>query len=72
MIANLIPVVAYIFYIINCMLAEIRKIDAKARKLITCHKMYHVKADIELLDVKRKNGGRGLIQLELAYKTTTI
>ena len=32
--------------------------------------MYHPRADIERLYVKRKNGGR-LFQLELTYKITT-
>ena len=32
--------------------------------------MHHPRADIEDLYVKRENGGRGLIQLELTNKTT--
>ena len=34
--------------------------------------MYHQRANLESLYVKRENGGRELIQLELTYKTTTI
>ena len=34
--------------------------------------MHHPRADIERLYIKRKNGGRGLIQLELIYKITII
>ena len=34
--------------------------------------MHHPRADIVHLYIKRENGGRGLIQLELTYKTTTI
>ena len=43
--------------------------DAKIRKLMTCHRMHHPRADIERLYIKRENSGRGLIQLEFAYKT---
>ena len=34
--------------------------------------MNHPRVDIERLNIKRENGGRGLIQLELIYQTTTI
>ena len=30
--------------------------------------MHHPKADIDRLQVKRKEGGRGLVQVEAAYK----
>ena len=34
--------------------------------------MHHPKADIDRLYVKRKEGGRGLIQVEAAYKAEII
>jgi len=34
-------------------------------------KMYHPKADVDRLYIPRKAGGRGLVQLEITYKTTT-
>ena len=54
------------------MLAEIKMMDTRVRKLITCHRLHHSRADIECPYVKRENSGRGLIQLELTNKTTTI
>ena len=45
--------------------------DIKVRKLITCNRIYHPLADLERLPIMRENSGRGLIQLELANKTTT-
>ena len=36
------------------MLAEIKEMDTKVRKLITCHRMHHPRADIECLNDKRK------------------
>jgi hypothetical protein len=36
------------------------------------YKKYHPKADIDRLYVKRKGGGRGLSQIEAAYKTEII
>jgi hypothetical protein len=36
------------------------------------YKMHHPKADTDRLFVKRKEGGRGLSQIEAAYKTEII
>ena len=44
-------------------------IDRKTRKMLTMYKMHHPKADIDRLYVKRKEGGRGLLQIEAAHKT---
>ena len=54
------------------MLAEKLKADVKVRKLITCYRMHHPRADTEHSNVKRENGERGFILLELTNKITTI
>jgi len=36
------------------------------------HKMHPPKADIDRLYVNRKGGGRGLVQIEAAYKAEII
>jgi hypothetical protein len=36
------------------------------------YKMLHPKADIDRLYVQRKEGGRGLVQIEVAYKAEII
>ena len=36
------------------------------------HKMLHPKADVERLYVPRNDGGRGLIEVETAFKIATI
>jgi len=36
--------------------------------MLTVYKVRHSKADIDRLYVKRKGGGRGLVQVEEAYK----
>lgn len=46
--------------------------DTQTRKLFTMHRMYHPKADVEMLYVPRAQGGRGLLQLKLEYMTTLI
>ena len=40
--------------------------------MLTMHKMHHPKADIDGLNVKRTEGGRGLVQVEAAYKAEII
>ena len=67
-----VPVVQYSFGIIDWKISEIKKIDTKTRKLLNMHKMLHPKADVERLYLPRKDGGRGLIELETAFKAATI
>ena len=67
-----IPVVTYSFNIVNWTLSDIKKMDTRIRKLMTCNRMHHPKADIDRLYIPRTEGGRRMIQLELSLKTTTI
>ena len=67
-----VPVVIYSFNIVNWNLSELRKLDAKIRKRFTRHRMHHPKSGDDRLYVPRNQGGRGMIQLEMSYKTTTI
>ena len=66
-----IPAVTYSFNIINWNLSDIKKMDTKIRKLLTCNRMHHPKADVERLHVPRREGGREWMQLEINFKTTT-
>src|SRR5215469_2302043 len=67
-----IPVLRYSFGIINWRTEEIKQIERKTRKMLTVYKMHYPKADIDRLYVKRKEGGRGLVQAEAAYKSEII
>ena len=49
------PVGAYSSKIINWTLTEIKKMDTKVRKLTTCHRMHHPRANIECFYVRREN-----------------
>jgi hypothetical protein len=50
---------------------EIKQTDRKTRKMLTMYKIHHPKADLDRLYVKRK-GGRGLVQVQTAYKAEII
>jgi hypothetical protein len=63
------PVLGYSFGIINWHQEELRKLDRKTRKLLTIHGQLHPKAHVDCVLVSRKQGGRGLMQLEEAYVT---
>ena len=67
-----IPVVTYSFNVIDWNLSELKKIDTKIRKQLTRNRMHHPKSDVYRLYVPRSKGGRGIIQLELLYKTSMI
>jgi hypothetical protein len=61
--ASAVPVLRYSFGIIKWKLEQIYR---KTRKILTMYKMHHPKADVNRLYVKRKEGGRGLAQIEAA------
>ena len=67
-----VPVVTYSFGIINWQLNDIKRMDVKTRKLFTINRMHHPKADVDRLYLPRKQGGRGLSQLELSFKISSI
>ena len=67
-----IPVVTYSFNVVNWNLEEIKRIDRKIRKLIPLNKMHHPKADVRRMYIPGKEGGQGMKNLEMAYKTIKI
>jgi hypothetical protein len=62
-----VPVVRYSFGIINWHQEEIQKLDRKTIKMLTIHGQHHPRADIDRLHVPRKEGRRGIMQVEGAY-----
>ena len=67
-----IPVVTYSFNVINWNLEEIRRMDRKVRKLLTKNRMHHQKGDVNRMYVPRKEGGSGMVNLEMSFRRTTI
>jgi len=63
-----VPVLRYSFGIVNWYQEEVQKLDWKTRKLLTIHGQHHPKADVDQLNVPRKRGGRGLMQLKAAHE----
>ena len=59
------------FNITDWNLSEVKRLDIKIRKMMITHSMHHPKAGIHHLYLPRSNGGRGLTQLKLSYKTLT-
>ena len=46
---------------------RMQKLYQKTRKLLTIHEQHHPKADVDRLYFPRKQGRRGLMQLEAAH-----
>jgi hypothetical protein len=70
--ALVVLVLRYSFGIINWRIEGMKQTDRKTRKTLTMYKVHHPKADKDRLYVKRKKGGRGLVQVEAAYKAEII
>jgi hypothetical protein len=67
-----VPVLRYSFGIINWHQEEIQTLDTKTRKMPTIHRQHHPRTDTDRLYVPRKDGGRGLMQIEGAYTAEII
>jgi hypothetical protein len=67
-----VPVLSYSFGIINWYQEEIQKLDRKTRKMLAIHGQLYPRSDIDRLYVPRKEGGRGLMQVEGAYIAETV
>lgn len=67
-----VPVVTYSLNIINWKMLELKKLNRKTIKLLAIEKMHHPKADVYRLYLPKTAGGRGKVQIETTYKTSTI
>jgi hypothetical protein len=67
-----VPVLRYSFGIFNLHQEEIQRLDRKTRKMLTIHGQHRSRADIYRLYVPRKEGGRGLMQVEGASIAETV
>jgi hypothetical protein len=67
-----VPVLRNSFGFVNWHREEIQKLDIKTRKMLTIHGQHHPRADTDHLYVPRKEGGRGLLQVEGAHIAQTL
>jgi hypothetical protein len=69
-----IPILRYIFGIIIWHEEELGNLGRRTRNLLTIHGQHHPKAEVDRLNVPRKQGERGLMHLEEAYivEITTV
>lgn len=65
-----LAVVTYNLNIITWNLNNTNKLDIKTRKILTMTKMHHRKANVDRLYLPKTTEGRGMVQLELTFKTT--
>ena len=67
-----IPVVTYNFSVMKWNLEEKKRMNRKIRKLLTLNRVHHPKSDVNRMYIPRKEGGRGMTNLEMCFKTTAI
>jgi hypothetical protein len=51
---------------------KVQKLDRKTRKVVTIHGQHHPRADTDHLYVPRKEGRRGLMQIDGIYKAEVM
>ena len=59
-----IPVIRYTGGIVEWTIAELQETDRKTRKHLTNHRAFNINGVVDRLYVKRKQGGKGLLQVE--------
>jgi len=62
-----VPVLRYSFGIVKWHQEELQTLERKKRKLLTIRRQHRPNADVDCLYVPRKQGGRGLMQLEAVH-----
>lgn len=63
-----VPVIEYGMGIVDWTEKELKDLDRKTRKILTMNNQLHPRADVSRLYVSRKDGGRGLRQIEASHK----
>ena len=67
-----VPVLTYSFGKLEWRKSEIENMDRKTRKLLAMHGLHHPKGDVSRLYIRRRNLGRGLVQLMSAYSWSMV
>ena len=65
-----IPLVRYSGPFLKWTREELKQMDQRTRKLMTMHKAWHPRDDVDRLYVSRKEGGRGLPSIEDCVDTS--
>ena len=67
-----LPVLSYLMWTQTWPLAELRRVDREARKIIVENGSKHPLSSTALLYLQREQGGRGLQSVEEVYKATKV
>ena len=65
----MVPLVKYSGPFLKWTREKLRQMDQRTRKLMTMHKAFHPRDDTDRLYVPRKEGGRGLANIEYCVDT---
>ncbi|GAB1602755.1 hypothetical protein Ahia01_000555500, partial [Argonauta hians] len=67
-----VSVVRYSAGVIEWSDRELKAMDVRTRKLLTMNGAFHVRSSVERLYMKRKDGGRGLMNVQECVRTEEI
>ena len=67
-----LPVLSYLMWTQTWPLAELRRVDREARRIIVENGSKHPLSSTTLLYLQREQGGRGLQSVEEVYKATKV
>ena len=67
-----VPVILYIYKVIDWKLDEIQDLDRMTRKQLCMNQMLSMKADVDRIYLPCQEGGRSLMNLEKGIQTTLI
>ena len=67
-----IPVLRYSAPFLKWRKTELQELDRRTRKLLTMHNAHHPKSNVERIYIPRKEGGRGLLNVEDTVNTAIL
>ena len=67
-----IPVLRYSAPFLKWRNTELQELDRRTRKLLTMHNAHHPKSNVERIYIPRKEGGRGLLNVEDIVNTAIL
>ena len=68
----ILPIITYSFGVVNWTEGNLKELDVNIRKMLHMYKMFQIKNDVDRLYGARSKGGRGLISIWDAFKSSLV
>ena len=67
-----LPIITYLFGIVNWREKELKDYDIKIRKMLNMCRVFELKSDVDRLYLPRQKGGRGLMSVWDTFQASTL